>query len=741
MLFRTRPLIFIAALSIGCVAFGADEVRVTIPNSLDLTQAAILVSETTGIRIQYDAARMGGSLNVTDGTNLTPEEVWSVFNRSLTMAGLATIMTDDPGFMQVVALNDAGGLSKNIPFAELEALRFPPSVCATTITTKYVPADQIQKATSANGQVTNGLQIRVLGGELIQASGTLAALRQIRETVTLLDVPENVPVVRFILPERSNPGSLAASALQGWNSVNRMRGSERLADIQVAPDGRRLVVMAPENTIDALTAFVQDLDRSEPNEQRTYRPQFFALDDVARLLEQLVNPSDGAGGRISIVSDRLTGSLVIAATTAQHARIASVLAGLDQSPADSRRQSRSFQVRHRNATEVARTLSSLLDAGVTSSGSSGSSNSTTADTSTPFKPTNPSTSPTGLSPVNQGDNGINAPTNNGSATPASSTSRTKDGGLIIAADDVTNRLICLGEPRLLDEVARLLVDLDQRQPQVQLEIILVSLSDTKNRELGIELIGRISRNEISATVTSLFGLSAIPANNPTAPTVGSPAGMTGVLINPGDYAGVVRALETLSIGNSLIRSTVVVNQNAKAEVQGVVQEPITAINSSQQVATTSFAGTSDAGTQLSLQPQISPGDYITLTYAITQSSFLGTTTVTNDGAVIPPTRRADSVSSIATIPDGFVIALGGLSNRSDKNGESRIPFLGTIPILGHLFKQQSKGRSDSRFYVFIKANILRHQNFTDLRLLSGLEQKQVDQSALKGPILQPERMR
>jgi general secretion pathway protein D len=308
----------------------------------------------------------------------------------------------------------------------------------------------------------------------------------------------------------------------------------------------------------------------------------------------------------------------------------------------------------------------------------------------------------------------------------------------ITTDELTNRLICLGDPRALDQIEQLLRELDKRQAQVELEVVLMTLSSSQSRDLGVELIGQISRNEISATVTSLFGLSTVPAGNPTQPTVTSPAGLTGVLINPGDYAGIVRALESVSDGRSLIRSMVVVNNNTKATVNGVVQEPVTSINSGQQVATTTYAGTTDAGTQLAIEPLISAGDHVTLTYSISQSAFLGSPTVTSNGSVIPPTRRTDSVASVATIPDGYVIALGGLSNRSTNTGETRIPFLGGIPILGHLFKQESKGESESRFYVFIRANILRHGNFEDLRAISESERRSAPEGVPGIPSLTPE---
>jgi len=50
---------------------------------------------------------------------------------------------------------------------------------------------------------------------------------------------------------------------------------------------------------------------------------------------------------------------------------------------------------------------------------------------------------------------------------------------------------------------------------------------------------------------------------------------------------------------------------------------------------------------------------------------------------------------------------------------TRVPFLGSIPILGALFSSQSKTKTKSHFYVFLKTSVLRSQTFEDLRFLSA----------------------
>jgi general secretion pathway protein D len=76
------------------------------------------------------------------------------------------------------------------------------------------------------------------------------------------------------------------------------------------------------------------------------------------------------------------------------------------------------------------------------------------------------------------------------------------------------------------------------------------------------------------------------------------------------------------------------------------------------------------------------------------------------------------LKSTATIPDGFTVAVGGLEIEVDGMSISRVPILGSIPILGALFSSQSKTRTKSHFYVFLRTTVLRSQSFEDLRYLS-----------------------
>jgi general secretion pathway protein D len=159
-------------------------------------------------------------------------------------------------------------------------------------------------------------------------------------------------------------------------------------------------------------------------------------------------------------------------------------------------------------------------------------------------------------------------------------------------------------------------------------------------------------------------------------------------------------------------------------------------NASDTVATTSFGGTQDAGTQIQVTPQITDGDQVLLDYTVSISTFVGTA---SDPA-LPPPRQETQLKSTATVPDGFVIAVGGLSIETQGKNRSQVPLLGDIPILGELFGTRSIDTSDTRFYVFLRGTVMRAEGFEDLKYVS---QRALDEAELDDgwPRLEPRVMR
>lgn len=739
---RLLPLLLLAAVTSVGVGVQAGEaappLTIALPASSELDKLAELTAQFTGVSIQYNPQKIHGSVRLAVRGQLTKAGLWDVFNQVLVAQGFTTVVTGLPAVYQVVPMSDAPGISTVMSAADVAQLPFLPGYAVEVIDLQFLGAEPTVKALGAlfSNQVC---QLRTLGSEQKQVviAAPQSCIAEARAMLARLDRPGVVPEVRLFRPARTSPQTIQTAATAAWAAVGRVGILSRLAEVQVAPDGVQLVLIASGENIEELQELVRHLDDSEPVETRTYRPRYFGIDEVGNLLQRLLHSEPGAmpDGGVDIVRDSLTNSLVVKATVAQHKRIADVLKTLDEAPANARRQIRALVVKHRQADEVAKLISSLLQGG--SSPAASGQAAPVAGTGMPLAAT------TGTPPAA----GSTAPTPNGAAGAAtagdgSDAASSRSSDFVLSADMVTNRLIVMGDPRVLDQVQALLEELDQRQPQVELEVILVTLSSSQNLDLGVELVRMIQNGQVSGGVSSLFGLSTAGAD----PTVrsfgtGGPTGLGGILIQPGDFAGVFTALEKVTDSRSIIRSRVVANNNAKATIDGVVQQPLTSNNASSTVSTTSVSGTTDAGTQITISPQISAADYVTITYTVTQSTFLGEALTTANGTVIPPAKRADNITSVATVPDGFVIGLGGLSNHSDSHGESRIPLLGRLPFLGNLFKNSTDSTSDSRFFVFIRANVLRRESFEDLRHLGV---RQAGEAQLKDdhwPELKPELMK
>jgi len=103
-----------------------------------------------------------------------------------------------------------------------------------------------------------------------------------------------------------------------------------------------------------------------------------------------------------------------------------------------------------------------------------------------------------------------------------------------------------------------------------------------------------------------------------------------------------------------------------------------------------------------------------LDYSMSLSSFVGE--ASSDG-VEPPTQQT-SLNSIATIPDGYTIALGGIEITTEGDSDTKTPGLADIPLIGELFKSQSDSTSRSRFYIFIRATVMRSPSFEHLKFIS-----------------------
>lgn len=673
---------------------GASEI--TLGEQNNLASLVELCAEQLNLNIEFDAEQLRKSdVTLRLGAGVTEEELWTLTNRLLAAHGWTTVRMPGESILSVVELDDAQQMSQFQGSGSIEA---GPGFVSLVLRIKEATPEQVLEAIRPLLSVPGGHAIRLGSTNCILVSDLSPRLRDVAAMIDMVEANarENAVTIERIDVLNYDPETLVIQA----NAINAARetvAANRLAGhLSLAKGDHAIVLVAPANAVPEWRALIAKLDVQEQVITRTYPSTVFKVQEVGALIEQTARRSGaGAGDRWRVVVDSLTGSLIVTATATEHEDIEELMARLEQSSMRSRRPIEVFTLRNRSATEVLDVIQRLIDAGAMTADTTANPDTSTASTSHDEKSHGDNATLPGL-----GDRPTNAATG---VSPSE---------MSVSLDASTNAIIAIGDPRALSHLGSLIESLDVRQSQVEIEIVVVALNDSDTLDLGAELQKlEVSGNTLIG-LSSLFGLSNVKLDA-TSPLAGG-RGFSGVILSPGDFSVVMRALEVVNRGSSRSYPKLLVNNNEVATLDSVVQQPLLEINASDTVATTSFAGTLDAGTQVTVTPHIAEGDHLVLEYDIAISAFVGN----SSNATLPPPRQQTSIQSVVTIPDGFTVAVGGLEALSNSHAKSQVPVLGDIPGIGELFKKWSKSDSRSQFFVFIRGNILRHRSFDDLRHLS-----------------------
>lgn len=284
----------------------------------------------------------------------------------------------------------------------------------------------------------------------------------------------------------------------------------------------------------------------------------------------------------------------------------------------------------------------------------------------------------------------------------------------------TNSVIVQASSRVHRELAELVKQLDTRRKQVLIKAMIVEVLTDDNLDLGIE-INHAGSDEIAFTS---FGLSEINPASGVRDIIVSPGG-TAAVLRPDKIQAIIRALKSDSNARITSAPQILVNDNAVGFTNSIEEEPTTEINTGETVATTSFAGYVEAGTQFMITPHISEEGYLRVEYQITLNSF-GTKSA---DSTVPPPRNTTSIQSQATVPDGSTIVVGGLQSGNEIESVDKVPLLGDLPLIGQAFKNTSKRKSKKTTYLFITPVIMDSEGFEDLKTVSQEALNSVEQGS------------
>ena len=293
---------------------------------------------------------------------------------------------------------------------------------------------------------------------------------------------------------------------------------------------------------------------------------------------------------------------------------------------------------------------------------------------------------------------------------------------VITHHEKTNALIISSAEENLNSIRNIIAKLDIRRAQVLVEAIVVDLSESAARRLGVEAIySGNDEDSIPVGITRFSGSGAdllaiagaaddeqdvtltTTAISSLLNTQGLVAGFGDLTKGDDNFVGILNAIADDTDSNILSTPSILAMDNEPARLFIGQEIPITTgeslgTNNSNPFRTTSRQ---EVGIELEITPQINEGASVILTIKQGVSGIAG---VAQSGLDIITNKR--EIETTVLVDNNQIIVLGGLIDEDVQEVVSKVPVLGSIPLLGRLFQSSSTSTSTKNLMVFLKPTIL-----------------------------------
>lgn len=493
--------------------------------------------------------------------------------------------------------------------------------------------------------------------------------------------------------------------------------------IMADPGSNALVITDYADNVRRLARIIATLDAPVAADLDVVQIRYGIATDIAALATRLMEPAPGGdSGRVTVLADPRTNSVVVRAPTRPRANMAkSLIAKLDQ-PTTQLGNVHVVYLKNADATKVAQTLRAVVSGDVSAApqvqqGTAGGSVQPGIAGGTmgggQQQPQPGGTQGTGTTFGGPG---------NTFAQQAQQQQAAPQGSGFIQADASTNSLIITANDAVYRNLRAVIDMLDVRRAQVYIEALIVEVTANKASEFGIQWIG-LSGDEnsdwrvgglqnFSSGRNSIVNLAAAAATGDVANlSAGAPQGFSvGFFRQISGQLGlgaIARALETDGNANILSTPNMITLDNELATIKVGQNVPII----SGQFTTTGGTVTNpfqtidrrDVGLVLKVRPQISEGGTIKL------AIYNENSTVDPNSLNAPQgvTTNIRVIESNVVADDGQIIVLGGLIEDTEGDGEERVRGLASIPVVGNLFKYRTRTRNKVNLMIFLRPVVVR----------------------------------
>lgn len=513
-------------------------------------------------------------------------------------------------------------------------------------------------------------------------------------------------VVTQVFPIRHESANQMVAVLKPLVSPNQ--------SIAVHPGGNALVITDAADNLRRLEKIIAAIDVSHGDEPQVIGLRHASVVEVAAHLNKLYSGMQGGNvpgqPALTAVPDPRANRLILRTDNpGLLARARALVAELDQEESGLG-NIHVVYLKNAQATRVAQTLRAIL--GGDNSAANNSQSAAALSTAAPTAP----------APSTAASQNSNAPAPLSTSTSASSGSGLQAGSLI-QADVASNALIITAPGPIFNNLRNVIEMLDRRQAQVYIEALVVELSSERATEFGIQWQD-FSGLGSNSNGSRFFGGTNFGGSGQNIISTAQNVGSAGQGLNIGVAKGQVyipgigtitnlgvlaRFLESEAKANILSTPNILTLDNEEARI--IVGQNLPFVTGS--YTNTGSSSTSvtpfqtyerqDVGLTLKVRPQITQGGVVRV-QIYQETSTVQSGTASNTAG---PTTNKRALESHVLVDDGNIIALGGLIEDDYGSGDDKVPVLGDLPVLGNLFRYETRNRKKTQLMIFLRPRIVR----------------------------------
>jgi len=284
----------------------------------------------------------------------------------------------------------------------------------------------------------------------------------------------------------------------------------------------------------------------------------------------------------------------------------------------------------------------------------------------------------------------------------------------ITPEPVGNKLIIKADDCDFNHLKKIIAELDIDQPQVAIEILIVDVQGTTNKQMGVQLRNKTDGSLVKNVNFQSSTIDSVITDQTTGSVLGNLIGLASgaagsTIVSVGNTAsgvwGLFKMLNTVTNSKIVDNPFLVTTNNYPAYFKyGNTRQVVEAT-----VGNASSYTTAVADLTINITPQINSEGTVLMDIKIDINDFV------NESQTDANTIQK-SINTSALVRDQEVVVLGGITKNKVLRNVRKTPFLGDLPIIGNLFRSKTKNNSRSNLLIFISPKILspaRGQHHTD----------------------------